>query len=801
METRNCSVRTTRVRWPDLGCLCFALTLALALAITASAAPPPPAAAAAAQTVEPLARAYAKGPTQAGRAELVAFAQRHAKDADGALALLAVAHSDIEAKREAEAVAELKGLETRLPKIADYIAYLTAQALYQSRQDAAAAQAASRALAAATVKSPISNDAAMLAARALLRLEKPKDALEILKRSYADLSQPAGDELLAEAFEASGDAASAANYYQRVYFQFPTSKEAADAAQGMARAHTRLGEAYPPALPSAAFARAQKLLDANSGRLARQEFEALVPRLGGADRELALTRIGAAMIQSGDWAAALKYLKGLKLSAGEADAERCSNIIVAARRAESATEITAALAELANRYPTSKWRLEGLSNAGFFYFLKGQIDQYAPLYERCAEDFPNEPQSALCHWRYSFARYLKNPKDAEELLRDHVRRYPGDENTAAALYFLARILEGRNDWSNARTLYEEVSHAYPNFYYAVLARRRLQEPRILAVSLPAANQAREFLNSIKFPTRRRVEDFTPTPATRTRLERSGLLFSAGLDVLAEGELRFGGRSDAQGHLIAMELAASAIRRGMPDQAIRWVKAMAPAYLMYPIDGAPRDFWRYAYPLPYRELLDKFSKERGLDPFLTAGLIRQESEFSAKVISRSHAYGLMQILPSTGRELGIRSGLGRISTPQLFIPSINIQLGTFYVKHLLDSFSNEWERTLASYNAGAGRVKQWLTGAPAFREPAEWVETIPFTETRGYVQTVIRNADFYRRLYANAPYESTPVTDKPAAPAAASAVAPAKPAAASSATKGKGKAATSTSAAARKRSPS
>ena len=249
------------------------------------------------------------------------------------------------------------------------------------------------------------------------------------------------------------------------------------------------------------------------------------------------------------------------------------------------------------------------------------------------------------------------------------------------------------------------------------------------------------------------------------MERAGLLFTAGLDSLAEGELRFGGKTDAQGHVIAMELAASSTRRGMPDQGIRWIKLMAPSYLMYPLESAPRDFWRYAYPLPYRDVLEKYSKEQGIDPFITAGLIRQESEFDAHVISHANAYGLMQILPSTGRDLGSRLKVARVTNSDLFNPHVNVKLGTFYVKMLLDTFGNEMERSLASYNAGMGNVKKWLTGAPEYREPAEWVETIPFNETRGYVQSVIRNADFYRRLYANAPYEASPVAAK-RAPAAA-----------------------------------
>lgn len=758
MEIPNCSARITQARW-------FKTSLIAAiLSVTALAQ---------SVGVEPLAREYFKNPTLAGRTGLLHFSQQHLKDSDGALALLAVAQSDIDAKRDLEALAELKGLEKRLSKIADYVAFLTATAQFDLKEYEHAAKSASLTW---TIpeKSPLISRAAMLAAKALTQAEKPREALEILKHNYADLSQPAGDELLAETFEASRDLASAANYYQRVYYQYPSSKEAADAAAGMARMRTAMGDAYPPVMPSASFARAQKLLDTGFARLARQEFEALIPKLGGADKDTAEVRAGAAMVQSGAYVPALKYLKELKLPAGsDPDAERYSWIVTAARRSDAPGEIATALNDLATHCPTSKWRLEGLSAAGLYYFLKGQPDHYAALYKQCAESFPSDPQAAMCHWRYSLATYLRNRDEAAPLLKDHVRNYPADENVPASLYFLGRIAESKNDLSGARTYYEEISHSYPNFYYSLLARNRLADPKIAAAANPSP-AVRDFLTSVKFPLRRRVEDFTANPATRIRLERAGLLFTAALDSLAEGELRFGGKTDAQGPVIAMELAASSTRRGQPDQGIRWIKAMAPAYLMYPIESAPRDFWRYAFPLPYRDVLEKYSKEQGLDPFVTAGLIRQESEFDARVISYAHAYGLMQILPSTGRELGVRLGIRRVATTDLFNPLVNIQLGTFYMKSLLASFNNELERTLASYNAGKGRVTQWLTGAPQYREPAEWVETIPFDQTRGYVESVIRNADFYRRLYADHPWEATPVAYKAPAPAPAPAATKPKP---------------------------
>src|SRR5882724_11099616 len=122
--------------------------------------------------VEPLAREYLKNPTQAARAGLLKFAQQHPKDSDGALALLAIAHSDIEAKRETESVVELQGLDRRLPKIADYVAFLTATAQFNLKQDDAAAKSAAPAWT-IPVKSPLASRAAMLAAKALTRVGKP----------------------------------------------------------------------------------------------------------------------------------------------------------------------------------------------------------------------------------------------------------------------------------------------------------------------------------------------------------------------------------------------------------------------------------------------------------------------------------------------------------------------------------------------------------------------------------------------------------------------------------------------------
>jgi len=131
----------------------------------------------------------------------------------------------------------------------------------------------------------------------------------------------------------------------------------------------------------------------------------------------------------------------------------------------------------------------------------------------------------------------------------------------------------------------------------------------------------------------------------------------------------------------------------------------------------------------------------------AALIRQESEFDPRAVSRANAYGLTQVLPSTGRQLSRRVGIARFSPSMLFQPEVNLKLGTYYLKTLLDQHNGKWEEALASYNAGKRRTDDWVTWA-SFREPAEFIETIPFTETRTYIQIVLRNAYIYRQLYGS-----------------------------------------------------
>ena len=207
-------------------------------------------------------------------------------------------------------------------------------------------------------------------------------------------------------------------------------------------------------------------------------------------------------------------------------------------------------------------------------------------------------------------------------------------------------------------------------------------------------------------------------------------------------MRFAARTDGQPHLLAMEMARSA---ATPHLGLRYMKSMVPNYLTVPFEDAPKRFWELLFPMPWQSDLMRNAKRQNLDPYIVAALIRQESEFNPAAVSHSNAYGLTQILPSTGRQLARRNGVRKFRPTMLFQPATNLQLGATYLRSLLDQWGGKWEQTLASYNAGKTHVNDWSTWG-SYEDPAEFIETIPFTETRDYVQAVLRNAAMYRKVY-------------------------------------------------------
>mgnify|MGYP002777872460 CR=1 FL=1 len=154
------------------------------------------------------------------------------------------------------------------------------------------------------------------------------------------------------------------------------------------------------------------------------------------------------------------------------------------------------------------------------------------------------------------------------------------------------------------------------------------------------------------------------------------------------------------------------------------------------------YWQARYPFPYLPLIQTWAQQHQLNPLLVTALIRQESRFESNIRSVAGAVGLMQVMPSTAQYIAEKIN---VSNYDLENPQDNIQLGTWYMDYTHNRFDNYSLLAIASYNAGWNNVEKWLKRFKT-QDPDEFVESIPFGETQGYVRQVFGNYWNYLRLY-------------------------------------------------------
>jgi soluble lytic murein transglycosylase len=244
-------------------------------------------------------------------------------------------------------------------------------------------------------------------------------------------------------------------------------------------------------------------------------------------------------------------------------------------------------------------------------------------------------------------------------------------------------------------------------------------------------------------------------ATEERQARAHALSDIAFDSSAELEYR-AAYAATHSPKFLIDAAGAAIAAGHYGAGMAAVRQAVPQLEARRIADIPNEAWRAAFPLPYELNLRSEATRNRVDPMLVAGLIRQESAFESKAMSHAGAMGLMQVMPQTAlklsRELKVRYARARLTDP-----GYNLQLGSRYLANLIRDFGTP-EAALAAYNAGEDHVMEWTAGQ-SYLETPEFVESIPFTETREYVQIVIRNAEVYRLVYGVTP----PAAPHPARP--------------------------------------
>jgi soluble lytic murein transglycosylase len=231
------------------------------------------------------------------------------------------------------------------------------------------------------------------------------------------------------------------------------------------------------------------------------------------------------------------------------------------------------------------------------------------------------------------------------------------------------------------------------------------------------------------------------PEDSPHLAKARLLANAGLNEYVAQEIKADPNSSSWSALAEAQIYSS---YGETYRAVRALKRALPNAASASIQSIPLDYWRILFPRAWWDTIQAESAKNNLDPYLVASLIRQESEFDPSAISYANAYGLMQLLPSVGRKMAHEEGIVNLQTFQLLDPAMNIRLGTRYLRQMLDRFGGVEEYALAAYNAGDNRVAEWQAAGP-YSGIDVFVESIPFTQTREYVQAILRNEETYKAI--------------------------------------------------------
>jgi soluble lytic murein transglycosylase len=681
-------------------------------------------------TLRPMAQQLAS--TRSGPAynAVASYATSHPGMA-AATAYLALGHAYALDHRYTDAYNQFHQASAAGNALADYADYLGAQALVGAGRSAEVFPLLDN-FATRHPDSIFEVSAPLLEANAYIQQKNGSGAVKILEPM---LQTPEADHTdfkytLARGYQLSGDNAKAATLFRSIFVNQPVSNEAAESltqlqAMGMT--------------PSAGERKihADQLFNAKHYSEAENEYHAIKndPSLSAGDRD-------ALEVYSAVCDLKLKHLgrreaEALPATTDDSAALKLYLLAEISRTEKNRVGHDALIAEMVQKYPQSRWLEEALYSGGNMYLLTHDAEQAIYHYKLLVEHFPTSIYAPSAHWRVAWMDYrLRRYNEAAQLMDEQITRYGAGIEASSALYWRGRIFEEEeHDFPQAANYYRSVTTNYPNFYYAYLSRQRLAMLSALATVAPAPALA--FVRKVTVPDLVGV-----VPQDDPHLIKAKLLANAALNEYIGPEIAASPGSQQWGALAQAQIYASF---GEVTRSLQSMKHSGIPFFSLATAQVPTEYWRLIFPQPYWSDLTADAARNDLDPYLVASLIRQESEFNAGAVSPAHAYGLMQLLPSVGKENARREGMKGFQTASLLNPTVNLQLGTRNLKQVLDRFGGQPEYALAAYNAGDVPVRQWMA-AGEYKDIPEFVESIPYTETRDYVQAILRNREMYKMLY-------------------------------------------------------
>ncbi|MBI4485423.1 MAG: transglycosylase SLT domain-containing protein [Acidobacteria bacterium] len=536
---------------------------------------------------------------------------------------------------------------------------------------------------------------------------------------------------LGRAAKAGGDTQAALNAFSRVHFEFPLSDLAAEAGTELAVLPGRPPLTVGSARYKQEMSRAERLFGGRRYADARSAFENLRLAAQGDDRELVALRIAEC-----DYS--LKRIRRAReavrpyVDKGAHRAEALYFYAAAERELGRRDQYLKLVRRLVDEFADQRWAEEALNGLASYYLVRDEDAAADETLRELYARFPKGRHAERAAWKIGW-RAFKNRQYAEtaRVFEGAAETFPRSDYRPAWLYWSARAHDALKETDLAQVRYSLLAADYQNTYYGRLGAPRLSEGQ-----------------------RRMVADLRPLPqapaaaAAPPNEQVVRALLSLELYDCALDELRYAQAVWGDSPPIQATIGWVYHQQGDLRAAINAIKRAYPQYMTAGGEKLPTALLKVLYPLDHWPLLRRYAAERQLDPYMLAALILQESNFDVDIRSSANAYGLMQLLPSTGRRYARLLRLtNRFSIGLLTKAEPNLNMGTAYFADLMKRFGSA-HYALASYNAGENRVARWIAERPEAPRD-EFIDDIPFPETQNYVKRILGTMEDYRRLYGDA----------------------------------------------------
>lgn len=409
--------------------------------------------------------------------------------------------------------------------------------------------------------------------------------------------------------------------------------------------------------------------------------------------------------------------------------------------------------DFAAAHPDNPLSQEALWKAALVEY---QADQFEDAYQHFTDLAQAHPAGSYAddalHWAGLSAYLNGNYAKAAEAWQTLLNAYPASEFARAASYWQAKTLLAQKETEPAQALLAQLS-AQPFNFYGLRAADLLAEGSAemafdWSEPLPAEQAEAEswLADWLGLSRNANLSTLDRQIAGDPAFVRAEALLAGGLKAEALDEYEQAKKTWAGNPLAMYQLSLAFRDRGayrLSVLAAQDLAALSPA-----TDPAtmPKFIRRLIYPVYYQDLVLAQAQANNVDPALLFALIRQESLFEPEANSYADARGLMQIMPATGDDIANRANAGDYSLEKLWLPYYNIEFGSWYIRQMLDFVGENPFAALAAYNAGPGRVDEWLQYTGAQKDPDIFIALIPLSEPQDYVRRIYLNLAAYREIY-------------------------------------------------------